>query len=141
MKRSPWNSPSFLEWVWGGVSFVNCQANGHWCFRFYPPQCLFFLHLLVFFGWLCLKTTKHLWETECFLRVLSQLNDNSLLKAFFQRSIILLHTIIIPLYDCSIVTFSIWSLYIGYGKNKRAQKKKRIVALNYQPSTFLNKGF
>ena len=50
------------------------------------------------------------------LQAPSQLNNNSLLKTFFQRSIIWLSMIVIPLYGCYDVTFCIWSLYFVYGE-------------------------
>ena len=53
------------------------------------------------------------------------MNHNSLLKTFFQRSIIWLHTIIIPLYNCYDITFCIWSLHFVYGKNKLSKQTNK----------------
>ena len=62
------------------------------------------------------------------------LNDNSLLKTFFQRSIIWLYTIIISLYYCYVVTFCMWSLYFVYEKNN--QPTKQITTNNYWSCRF-----
>ena len=65
---------------------------------------------------------NHLWGTEGLLQVPSQLSDNSLLKTLFERSIVWFYLIIIPLYDCYVVTFCIWSLYFVYQKDKQTNK-------------------
>ena len=56
--------------------------------------------------------------------IIMQVNDNSLLKTFFQR---LLYTIIMPSYYCYDVTFCIWSLYFVYRKNKLTNQTNKTV--------------
>ena len=119
-------------------SFQKSQANVQWSFRFCPPpRNVFSCIALVFWTTLFESTYGRLLLEQYFsfrdlvtrpqslLQVPSQLNDNSLLKIFFQRSIIWLHAIIIPLYDCYGVTFCIWSLYFVYGE-KTNQTNKQI---------------
>ena len=60
------------------------------------------------------------------LQVPSLLNDNSLLKTFFQRSIIWLHAIVMSSYHSYVATFCIWFLYFVYGKNKERNKQINI---------------
>ena len=65
-------------------------------------------------------------KPQSLLQVSSLVNDNSLLKIFFQRSITWLNTIIISLCHCYVVTFCIWSLYFVYANKNQPTKQIRI---------------
>ena len=135
------------ESQWCSVIFSNHQANGQWSFRFFlPPQVIFlFLCLLWSFERLCLKTSLR----DCFLleqyfscrdsvirpygllQFPSLLNDNSLLKTFFQGSIKWLYMVVISLYY-NVVTFCMCSLYFVYGENNQTKQTKKITCKMYE---------
>ena len=122
-KRASLNSWCYVGKVCGGMSFlliVMQTANG---LSDFAPLCrrFLFLHLLCFFGRLCLKAplgdcfwkilASGTWSRpQGLLQTLSLLIDNSLLKTFLQRSTTRLDTIIISSYHLLCCNF----LYVNF---------------------------
>ena len=103
-----WSLPEFHLWISFISQIVWLTASNLPDFGLHRG--LFFLPSCWFFGPLCLKALMGLLLEQYsssrdlvirsygLLQVLYQLNDNSLLKTFFQRSIIWSNTIVILLY-------------------------------------------
>ena len=141
LKKSFWNSRCFLRRVCIGVSFLVITCKTISGLSDFALHCRFFLFSCVCCDFLGSSIWKHLRETAS--RTISQLyglpdktkgllqvpslrNDNSLLKTFFQRSIIWLHKIIIFLHHCYVVTiccnlYDLCTLFTG--KNLKEQNK------------------
>ena len=118
---------------------VNRQVNGLWSSSFCPTQQIFsfFESSVIFWAIMFEITFGRLLLEQYFsfsdlvirpkgiLQVSSLLSNNSLLKTFFQRSIIWLHTIIISLYCCYVVIFC--TLFMG--KTTKQKKRKKLILI------------
>ena len=104
------------------IHFTSRLANGQWSFRFCLPPQIFFLRSI---GFLDHFVWKYLWGTiyrgyfsfrDLVIRSCGLLQVPY--QLLFQKSIIWLYAIVIPLYKVYDVTFCVWSLYFVYRKNK-----------------------